>query len=268
MVGMENLGAASTRTVQQQDRVGAPHSSPIDVVIAGLATDAERGLDGPRAAERLDRYGPNQLTESPPVPIWRRFLDQFKALVIWLLIVAAIIAGALGEWSDTLAILAIVLLNGLLGFFQEERASRTLAALRRLSAPLAKVRRDGRLQVIPVGELVPGDIIDLEAGSSVPADARLVQGFGLRVSGGSSHRRVRARGEGLRPVSLPRRRPWATAATWFTRVRSLPRARDTLPWWQPGWRPSWGGSPACSNGRFPIPRRCRGGWPSWAECWL
>ena len=122
------------------------------------------------------------MTESPPIPIWRRFLDQFKALVIWLLIVAAIIAGALGEWSDTLAILAIVLLNGLLGFFQEERASRTLAALRRLSAPLAKVRRDGRLQVIPVGEVVPGDIIDLEAGCSVPADARLVQGFGLRVS--------------------------------------------------------------------------------------
>jgi len=179
---MENIGAGSPRTVQQQAPVGTPHSSSIDDVIAGLATDAERGLDGLGAAERLDRHGPNQLTESPPIPIWRRFLDQFKALVVWLLIVAAIIAGALGDWSDTLAILAIVLLNGLLGFFQEERASRTLAALRRLSAPLAKVRRDGRLQVIPVGELVPGDIIDLEAGCSVPADARLVQGFGLRVS--------------------------------------------------------------------------------------
>jgi len=178
---MESLSVVSTRPVEPQDGIGTPHASAIEVVVTGLATDAERGLDGRRAAELLDQHGPNRLVASPPVPTWRRFLDQFRALVIWILIAASLIAGALGEWSDTLAILAIVLLNGLLGFLQEERAGKALAALRRLSVPMAKVRRDGRLQVIPASELVPGDVIELEAGSSVPADARLVQGYSLRV---------------------------------------------------------------------------------------
>ena len=136
----------------------------------------------PRAwRNSASEYGPNQLAEAPPVSRWRRFLGQFREPVIGILIVAAVIAGAMGEWVDTLAILAIVLLNGLLGFFQEERAEQALAALRKLSAPLAKVLRGGVLQSVPARELVPGDRIELEAGDNIPADVRLLRAFGFRV---------------------------------------------------------------------------------------
>ena len=146
-----------------------------------FGSHAERGLSAPRVAELGARHGPNQLAEAPPVPMWRRFLGQFREPVIGILIVAAVIAGAMGEWVDTLAILAIVLLNGLLGFLQEERAGRALAALQGLSAPLARVIRDGVLQAVPARELVPGDRIELEAGDHIPADARLLRAFGFRV---------------------------------------------------------------------------------------
>jgi Ca2+-transporting ATPase len=150
-------------------------------VLARLGTDVERGLSDPEVQARLAEGGPNQLTEQPPPPRWRRFLGQFLEPVIGILIAAAVIAGLMGEWVDTLAILAIVLLNGILGFIQEERAEKALAALQRLSAPMAKVLRDGRLRSEPARDLVPGDRILLEAGDSVPADARLIRAFDLRV---------------------------------------------------------------------------------------
>ena len=162
-------------------RATAPHTPPIGELLERLGVDAERGLDAPRVAELREEYGPNQLAEAPPVSMWRRFLGQFREPVIAILIVAAVIAGAMGEWVDTLAILAIVLLNGLLGFFQEERAGQALAALRKLSAPLAKVLRDGVLQAVPASELVPGDRVELEAGDHIPADVRLLRAFGFRV---------------------------------------------------------------------------------------
>ncbi|MCI0464389.1 MAG: cation-translocating P-type ATPase [Gemmataceae bacterium] len=108
-------------------------------------------------------------------------MRQFQELVIWILLVAAAISGLLGDWTDMIAILAIVLLNALLGFFQEERAERALAALQKLSAPQARVLRHGVLQVVPARELVPGDRIELEAGDNVPADARLLTTVSFRV---------------------------------------------------------------------------------------
>jgi Ca2+-transporting ATPase len=159
----------------------ASHAAPAETVLKRFASDARRGLTDAQVAELRSRHGFNQLAEAPPEPLWRKFLGQFNELVIWILIVAAVIAGAMGEWIDTLAILAIVLLNGFLGFLQEERAERALLALQKLSTPLAKVLRNGVLQSLPARELVPGDRLELEAGDNIPADARLLEAFGLRV---------------------------------------------------------------------------------------
>jgi Ca2+-transporting ATPase len=158
-----------------------PYTLPVEEVLTTFAVDPKRGLRSQQITALRERYGFNELAEAPPPPLWRKFLAQFTDLVIWILIAAAVVSGFLGEWPDTIAILAIVLLNGILGFFQEERAEQALAALQKLSAPMAKVFRDGTLHSLPARELVPGDVLELEAGDNVPADARLFQAFGFRV---------------------------------------------------------------------------------------
>lgn len=150
-------------------------------VVKALQSDAARGLNSSDISARREAAGFNELKEAPPVPAWKKFLRQFNNLVVWILIAASMIAGATQDWIDTAAIMAIVILNGVLGFLQEERAEQALASLRKLSAPMAKVNRDGRLQTIPARELVPGDVIELEAGDHVPADARLLESFSLRI---------------------------------------------------------------------------------------
>ena len=157
------------------------HSSALDVIAAELKTDLLRGLEEAEAASRRKQFGPNELREAPRQPLWRRFLEQFKDLVVWILIAAAVIAGFLGDVTDTFAILAIVLLNGLIGFFQQERAEQAIAALRKLSSPSAKVIRGGQVQSVPAAELIPGDLIELEAGDYIPADARLLEAFSLQI---------------------------------------------------------------------------------------
>ncbi len=158
-----------------------PHAVEADRVLGSFETDRDRGLSGEEASKRLAEHGANELAEPPPIPLWRKLLKQFGELVIWILIVAAVLAGILGEWPDTLAILAIVLVNGTLGFLQEERAERALASLKRLSVPQAKVLRDGALQPLAARQLVPGDRIEIEAGDKIPADGRLIEAFSLRV---------------------------------------------------------------------------------------
>ncbi len=157
------------------------YAQPVADVLAGLAAEPQAGLSSRQVAASRERYGANELAEAPAIPLWHKLAAQFKDLVIWILIAAAVISGLLGEWSDAIAIVAIVLLNGLLGFFQEERAEEALAALQKLSAPIAKVMRDGVLHSLRARELVPGDILELEAGDNIPADARLIHSFGLRV---------------------------------------------------------------------------------------
>lgn len=157
------------------------HATSAADVLRNLGTDADQGLNDEQVQQRREEFGFNELAETPDTPLWRKLLRQFQDLVIWILIAAAVISGAMGEWADTLAILAIVLLNGVIGFFQEERAGRALAALRKMSTPLAKVLRQGTLASVPARDLVPGDRIELEAGDHVPADARLIKGFALRV---------------------------------------------------------------------------------------
>ena len=158
------------------------YAMPIDRLLSAAGgVSVEHGLPTVEVQKRYQQFGANQLSEAPREPTWRKLVAQFKDLVIWILIVAAIIAGVMGEWVDTAAILAIVLVNGIIGFLQEEKAGRALAALQKLSSPMAKVIRDGVLQLVPAGELVPGDRIELEAGDNIPADARLLSGFGVRV---------------------------------------------------------------------------------------
>ncbi|MBX9790594.1 MAG: cation-translocating P-type ATPase [Pirellulales bacterium] len=150
-------------------------------ILASLGVDGDRGLSLTEATQRLARNGPNALAEAPPEPLWHKLLAQFRDLVIWILVAAALISGVLGEWVDALAILAIVLLNGVIGFLQEARAERALAALQRLSAPTARALRDGVLTTLAARELVPGDVLDLEAGDCVPADARLLRAYAMTV---------------------------------------------------------------------------------------
>src|SRR5262245_15145914 len=139
----------------------APHALSAEGALMVFGGDPERGLSDDRAAGLRARHGPTELTQVPPAPPWRQFLAQLHEPVVYLLLAAALISALIGEWADALAILAIVLLNALLGFFQEERARRALASLRRLSAPTARAVRDGVLRTLPARELVPGDLIEL-----------------------------------------------------------------------------------------------------------
>jgi Ca2+-transporting ATPase len=157
--------------------------------VASLGSHLLHGLTSQEAQTRLARYGPNELISEPPVPAWRRFLAQFQdVLVILLLLATAISVGLWLYERDTalpyegLAIFAIVLLNGLLGYVQEARAEQAVAALRAMSAAEASAIRDGQRQGIPAAHLVPGDIILLEEGDTIPADGRLIQSIALQTA--------------------------------------------------------------------------------------
>lgn len=146
-----------------------------DEVVGILNSDPATGLSEAEAAKALAEAGPNQLQgKKGPGPL-SIFLGQFKDFIIWVLIGAAFVSGFLQEWIDALAIVAIVILNALLGFIQEYRAEKSLAALKKLSNPTSKVIRDGKHKVIPSSELVPGDIVEIESGDSIPADSRLIR---------------------------------------------------------------------------------------------
>lgn len=148
-------------------------------VIRNITTDPHRGLSQSEAQKRLQDSGPNQLLEQQKASFLHLFFIQFSGLIVWILIAAAIIAGALKEWIDAFAIIAIVILNALLGFFQEYKAEQSLAALRKMITCSSKVIRDGKLRKVLSKEIVPGDLILVEAGDHVPADGRFIRSFGL-----------------------------------------------------------------------------------------
>jgi Ca2+-transporting ATPase len=148
-----------------------------------LDSDLSSGLTSQEAQGRLNKYGPNQLKEAKKYSALSIFFGQFEDFIIWVLIVAAVVSGFLKEWVDALAIIAIVILNAILGFIQEYRAEKSLAALKKMSSPTSKVIRGGRREVIASAQLVPGDIIELEAGDNVPADGRvawMTSNFGVQ----------------------------------------------------------------------------------------
>jgi Ca2+-transporting ATPase len=167
-------------------REGGPavvwHALEPAAVVRNLATDADRGLTGTEARRRLRLVGPNRVADQPEAPLWRLGLDQFRSLVVGLLLAASLIAWVLGEHAEALAILAALVLNGVIGFISEWRARVSLARLRALAVPQALVRRDGQVARVAAADLVPGDVVVLEAGSAVPADARLIRSAAMQVS--------------------------------------------------------------------------------------
>jgi Ca2+-transporting ATPase len=145
----------------------------IPEIVVMLATDIEKGFQSEQVKEKQNQCGFNQLNEQKGTSVLAIFLEQFHDFIIWVLIGAALVSGLLREWVDACAIIVIVILNAILGFIQEYRAEKSLAALKKLSSPTSKVIRNGQHQVIPSSQLVPGDIIELEAGDNVPADSRI-----------------------------------------------------------------------------------------------
>ena len=149
---------------------------------AALGTDAGTGLGAAEAAGRLARFGPNELIERDRKPTRRLFVEQFTNTMIIVLMIAAAITAAIGDLKDTVVIMAIVVLNGVIGFIQEFRAERAMAALKQMTSPSARVLRDGEVVVIAASELVPGDVVRLETGDIVAADLRLIEAIALRIN--------------------------------------------------------------------------------------
>ena len=161
------------------------HHKTAQEVLQELSSDQTRGLSREEAEKRREQYGENRLQEKKKKSTFQRFLDQFKDVMILILLLAAAVSFFVAwtegeEFFEPLLILLIVVLNAVMGVMQENKAEKALEALKGLSAPHARVIRDGQEQLIDAAELVPGDIIRLEAGDFVPADARLVQSVSLK----------------------------------------------------------------------------------------
>ena len=169
--------------------LGAPYRLTPEEVAAALHSDLRRGLTSRAAAARLAADGPNELAVEPPVPAWRRFLRQFQDVLVILLLAATAISVALWAYErdtalpfEAIAIFAVVLLNAAMGYVQEARAEAAAAALRAMSAPDAAVVRDGRRQRVPTATVVAGDVVLVEEGDTIPADARLFESTALQTS--------------------------------------------------------------------------------------
>jgi magnesium-transporting ATPase (P-type) len=156
------------------------HALDAAQVLDELEADHD-GLSSDVAARRLERYGRNELPEEAPTPAWRRFLRQFANVLIYVLLAAAAVTAAFGDWLETGVILAVVLINAIIGYVQEGRAEAALASLKSMLALEAVVVRDGRRSTVPAEELVPGDVVMIEAGDRVPADLRVLEAHNLRV---------------------------------------------------------------------------------------
>ena len=163
------------------------HSSSVEEIAKNLKTNINIGLSDDEAQKRFERYGPNNLKEKKKESIFVKFIKQFNDFMIITLIIAAIISAAVSklngeaDYIDSIIIVAIVIFNAIMGLVQEQKAEKSLEALKKMSAPNAKVRRNGRVQEIDATMVVPGDIVILEAGNYVPADCRLINSFNLKI---------------------------------------------------------------------------------------
>ena len=156
-------------------------------VLAEVKTDASNGITAAEAASRLEKYGPNKLKEAEKDPLWKRFFSMMADPMVIMLIIAAIISAVTGmaqgeaDFADVFIIMFVVILNSVLGVVQEYQAENALAALQEMSAAQSKVIRDGRQVTVPSAELVPGDIVVLEAGDAVPADCRIIESASMKI---------------------------------------------------------------------------------------
>ena len=179
--------AIATQSMPDMPYIQA-YRQPVETVIAALQTNPVHGLTTEEVQRRLARYGKNVLPAAPPTPAWQRFLAQFQNPLTTLLLVATVISCIAWVIEDegglpyeALAILAIVILNAVLGYVQEHHAEQAVAALQAMSAPTARVLRDGEQQAIPASDVVPGDILLLEEGDTLPADGRMIEAIALRA---------------------------------------------------------------------------------------
>ena len=152
----------------------------VQTTLDELKTDPQRGLAGEEVERRLREFGPNEIEEREE-PLWHRIFRRFWGPIPWMIEIAAVLSALVQKWEDFTIILIMLLVNGLLDFFQEHRALNALAALRQRMAQQVTVLRDGRFHVLPARELVPGDIVKLKIGDIVPADVQLLDGDYLAI---------------------------------------------------------------------------------------
>ena len=172
----------SSTSLATPDPLTAAHAAPAVEVAAALGVDPAVGLSTDEVARRRAAHGPNELPEAPRDPAWRRLVRQLRDLLTLILLAAAVVSYLVsGELKTPLVVLVVVIVNAVIGFVQENRAEASLDALRRMLVLEARVRRDGELRTVPAAELVPGDVVAVEAGDRVPADGRLLEAVQLEV---------------------------------------------------------------------------------------
>ncbi len=157
------------------------YNKSINAVSQEFQVNVEEGLSSDEANKRLEKYGQNELKEAKRDSLFKRITNQLKDFLVLILIGASIISGIVGEISDAIVIIAIVIVNAILGVVQEGKAEQALAALKKMSSPNARVLRNGSVLIIPAKNLVPGDVVLIEAGDSIPADLRLIESVNLKV---------------------------------------------------------------------------------------
>jgi P-type Ca2+ transporter type 2C len=214
-------GKPSHPGVAPQTQVNAWHTLDIGQASSALGADVVRGLTEAEAIRRLSQHGPNSLGEAKQRSPLAIFAAQFKGIIVGLLVAAAVVAFALGDVVEGVAILAVILLNAAFGFATEWRARQSLVALKKQSVSTAHVVRDGEERQIPAAELVPGDLVVLAAGDRVPADGRIIESARLQVE------EAALTDESVPVASRPSRfsklmRRSATAETWSISVRPSP----------------------------------------------
>src|SRR5690606_33007047 len=158
-----------------------PYAKPVEEIVGHLHSDVEKGLDKEQVAKQWEQFGPNQIPQDRPKGRWRILADQLFNPINYILMAAAILALVFSDWLEGVAIVVVILISVAIGFFMELQALRSLESLRKMGQTMCRALRGGKPQEIKASELVPGDIILIEAGDVVPADARLIQGENLSL---------------------------------------------------------------------------------------